>query len=223
MPQLDFASFLPQFFWLLPTFLGLYLVLAKIYLPRIARIKKVRERKLSYTYVNTESGSKDTQAIANRYLPAIAKYCESTKAEASHLFTQKKAVYAHTYTNGFMQVVRGHKQMTHLLLPLVARSHRFTQLSKVYFLTRALKTLDLRKTKVGVQAQQSYAQNFGFNQSFASAQSSASASTSAQSSASASTSGQSSGQTSGKQKQSTKAKGSTRTKHNTKAKRQSNT
>ena len=205
MPQLDFASFLPQFFWLLPIFLGLYLVLAKIYLPRIARVKKVRERKLSYTYVNTESGSKDTQAIANRYLPAIAKYCESTKAEASHLFTQKKAVYAHTYTNGFMQVVRGHKQMTHLLLPLVARSHRFTQLSKAYFLTRALKTLDLRKTKVGVQAQQIYAQNFG---SFASG------SASAQSSAS--TSGQSSGQTSGKQKQSTKAKRSSRTKHNTK-------
>jgi hypothetical protein len=211
MPQLDFASFLPQFFWLLPTFLGLYLVLAKIYLPRIARIKKVRERKLSDTYVSTEIGSKDTQAIANKYLPAIAKYCESTKAEASHLFTQKKAVYAHTYTNGFMQVVRGHKQMTHLLLPLVARSHRFAQLSKVYFLTRALKTIDLRKTKVGVQAQQSFAQTFGFDQSFASAQSSTQSS------------GQSSGQTSGKQKQSTKAKGSTRTKHNTKAKRQTNT
>ena len=211
MPQLDFASFLPQFFWLLPTFLGLYLVLAKIYLPRIARIKKVRERKLSDTYVSTEIGSKDTQAIANKYLPAIAKYCESTKAEASHLFTQKKAVYAHTYTNGFMQVVRGHKQMTHLLLPLVARSHRFTQLSKVYFLTRALKTIDLRKTKVGVQAQQSFAQTFGFDQNFAPAQSSAQ------------NSGQSSGQTSGKQKQSPKAKGSTRTKHNTKAKRQTNT
>ena len=219
MPQLDFASFLPQFFWLLPTFLGLYLVLAKIYLPRIARIKKVRERKLSDTYVSTEIGSKDTQAIANKYLPAIAKYCESTKAEASHLFTQKKAVYAHTYTNGFMQVVRGHKQMTHLLLPLVARSHRFAQLSKVYFLTRALKTIDLRKTKVGVQAQQSFAQTFGFDQSFASAQSPAQSS--AQSSGSAQNSG--SGQTSGKQKQSTKAKGSTRTKHNTKAKRQSNT
>ena len=213
MPQLDFASFLPQFFWLLPTFLGLYLVLAKIYLPRIARIKKVRERKLSDTYVSTEIGSKDTQAIANKYLPTIAKYCESTKAEASHLFTQKKAVYAHTYTNGFMQVVRGHKQMTHLLLPLVARSHRFTQLSKVYFLTRALKTIDLRKTKVGVQAQQSFAQTFGFDQSFASAQSPAQSSGSAQNS----------GQTSGKQKQSTKAKGSTRTKHNTKAKRQTNT
>ena len=219
MPQLDFASFLPQFFWLLPTFLGLYLVLAKIYLPRIARIKKVRERKLSDTYVSTQIGSKDTQAIANKYLPAIAKYCESTKAEASHLFTQKKAVYAHTYTNGFMQVVRGHKQMTHLLLPLVARSHRFTQLSKVYFLTRALKTIDLRKTKVGVQAQQSFAQTFGFDQSFASAQSPAQSS--AQSSGSAQNSG--SVQTSGKQKQSTKAKGSTRTKHNTKAKRQSNT
>ena len=219
MPQLDFASFLPQFFWLLPTFLGLYLVLAKIYLPRIARIKKVRERKLSDTYVSTQIGSKDTQAIANKYLPAIAKYCESTKAEASHLFTQKKAVYAHTYTNGFMQVVRGHKQMTHLLLPLVARSHRFAQLSKVYFLTRALKTIDLRKTKVGVQAQQSFAQTFGFDQSFASAQSPAQ--NSGQSSAQ--NSGQSSGETSGKQKQSTKAKGSTRTKHNTKAKRQSNT
>ena len=217
MPQLDFASFLPQFFWLLPTFLGLYLVLAKIYLPRIARIKKVRERKLSDTYVSTQIGSKDTQAIANKYLPAIAKYCESTKAEASHLFTQKKAVYAHTYTNGFMQVVRGHKQMTHLLLPLVARSHRFAQLSKVYFLTRALKTIDLRKTKVGVQAQQSFAQTFGFDQS--SAQSSAQ--NSAQSPAQ--NSGQSSGETSGKQKQSTKAKGSTRTKHNTKAKRQTNT
>lgn len=223
MPQLDFASFLPQFFWLLPTFLGLYLVLAKIYLPRIARIKKVRERKLSDTYVSTEIGSKDTQAIANKYLPAIAKYCESTKAEASHLFTQKKAVYAHTYTNGFMQVVRGHKQMTHLLLPLVARSHRFAQLSKVYFLTRALKTIDLRKTKVGVQAQQSFAQTFGFDQSFTSAQSSAQSSAQNSAQSPAQNSGQSSGETSGKQKQSTKAKGSTRTKHNTKAKRQSNT
>jgi hypothetical protein len=43
MPQLDKVTFLSQFFWLCIVFVSLYLILVKNFLPKLARIVKVRQ------------------------------------------------------------------------------------------------------------------------------------------------------------------------------------
>ena len=47
MPQLDKTTFLSQFFWLLFFYMGFYLVILKHFLPRLSRILKVRQKKVS--------------------------------------------------------------------------------------------------------------------------------------------------------------------------------
>ena len=47
MPQLDKTTFLSQFLWLLFFYIGFYLVVLKHFLPRLSRILKVRQKKVS--------------------------------------------------------------------------------------------------------------------------------------------------------------------------------
>ncbi len=47
MPQLDKTTFLSQFLWLLFFYIGFYLVVLKHFLPRLSRILKVRQKKIS--------------------------------------------------------------------------------------------------------------------------------------------------------------------------------
>ena len=47
MPQLDKLTFFSQFFWLSFFFLGFYITLVKYYLPKMSRILKVRNIKVS--------------------------------------------------------------------------------------------------------------------------------------------------------------------------------
>jgi hypothetical protein len=47
MPQLDKVTFLTQFFWLCIFYFGFYLLLVKHFLPRMARLLKLRQAKMS--------------------------------------------------------------------------------------------------------------------------------------------------------------------------------
>ena len=53
MPQLDKTTFLPQFFWLLFFYIGFYLVVLKYFLPKLSRILKVRQKKVSFSQQGT--------------------------------------------------------------------------------------------------------------------------------------------------------------------------
>lgn len=55
MPQLDKTTFLSQFFWLLFFYIGLYLVILKHFLPRLSRILKVRQRRVSLSQQGTSA------------------------------------------------------------------------------------------------------------------------------------------------------------------------
>jgi len=55
MPQLDTVTFLSQFFWLFVLYTSFYIVLAKVFLPKMAAILKVREAG------STESALGETQ------------------------------------------------------------------------------------------------------------------------------------------------------------------
>jgi F-type H+-transporting ATPase subunit b len=43
MPQLDFSTFSPQLIWLVITFLGLYLLMSRVALPRIGGVIEQRQ------------------------------------------------------------------------------------------------------------------------------------------------------------------------------------
>ena len=47
MPQLDKVTFFSQFFWLLIIYIGFYLLVLKNFVPKLSRILKVRQKKVS--------------------------------------------------------------------------------------------------------------------------------------------------------------------------------
>nr|YP_665688.1 ATP synthase F0 subunit 8 [Mesostigma viride]AAL36727.1 ATP synthase F0 subunit 8 [Mesostigma viride] len=53
MPQLDWITFLPQFFWVAVGFISFYIVCLRFFLPRLARIFKVRNAK-AYSDVSSK-------------------------------------------------------------------------------------------------------------------------------------------------------------------------
>lgn len=49
MPQLDKVTFFSQFLWLSIFYVGFYLILIKHFLPKLSRILKVRQKKVSHS------------------------------------------------------------------------------------------------------------------------------------------------------------------------------
>ena len=54
MPQLDSSTYVGQIFWLLLTFVPLYLILWKVALPRIASVLEQRQEKIEDDLVRAE-------------------------------------------------------------------------------------------------------------------------------------------------------------------------
>lgn len=80
MPQLDHVSYFSQFFWVSLLFLGFYLVLVQVFLPRIATILKVR-KKLIILSVN-ENQSESTKSKSEDITPydlVLSKSLRETK------------------------------------------------------------------------------------------------------------------------------------------------
>jgi len=155
MPQLDFVTFFSQFFWLVVIFLGFYLVLAKYYLPRIARTKKLRESLQRGAGTHSEYEHRLSENLrygtlmhpGSNSLCTTGLYWHKSKQEADEVFTRTKGRYASRYSRVFIDVLRAQKKAAYLILPLVTQPHRFAQLSKRYFLTHAMR----RNTRKGVR------------------------------------------------------------------------
>lgn len=74
MPQFDPAVWSPQFVWLIISFIALYLLMARVALPRVSDVLEEREHKINDSLRRAEILREDAEA-------AVASY-ERTMAEA---------------------------------------------------------------------------------------------------------------------------------------------
>lgn len=72
MPQLDVSSFLPQLVWLAITFALLYVLMAKLALPRIADVLQERVQRREDNLARAESLQAEAEAAAAEYEQVLA-------------------------------------------------------------------------------------------------------------------------------------------------------
>lgn len=87
MPQLDFATFPNQIFWLLVTLVVLYALLSRVVLPRIASILAERQGTISNDLTMAEELKMKAEAAEAAYHEALAK----ARAEAGKIIAATKA------------------------------------------------------------------------------------------------------------------------------------
>ena len=86
MPQMEFADYMPQVVWLVITFATLYLLMAKLALPRITDILETRQRRLDHDLELSEKLRDAAQATLAEYDAAIV----SARAEAESLLAKAR-------------------------------------------------------------------------------------------------------------------------------------
>ena len=67
MPQLEITTYPSQIFWLVVSFLILYLIMSRIIIPRISSVIKSRESEIKNNIHIAEQMYKDTEIINNEY------------------------------------------------------------------------------------------------------------------------------------------------------------
>ncbi len=67
MPQLDFAHFLPQLVWLAIVFIVLYIIMARVALPRIGAVLAARKEKIESDLEAADRARKDAEATLAAY------------------------------------------------------------------------------------------------------------------------------------------------------------
>ncbi|HBS51327.1 MAG TPA: ATP F0F1 synthase subunit B' [Rhodobacteraceae bacterium] len=86
MPQLDFATYPNQIFWLLVTLIAIYLVLSRVALPRIAGILSERQ----WTITNDIAAAEDLKAKAVEAEAAYNQALADARAEAQRIVAEAK-------------------------------------------------------------------------------------------------------------------------------------
>jgi len=88
MPQLEIADFAPQLIWLAITFASLYLVMARIALPRIGMVIEERRDRIASDLDQAEQLKQKTEEAIATYEQALAQ--SRAKAHAIALETREK-------------------------------------------------------------------------------------------------------------------------------------
>lgn len=73
MPQLETATFLPQLVWLLITFAILYVLMAKVALPRVAEVVDGRKKRLEHDLEEAARLKRETEKAIADYEQALAQ------------------------------------------------------------------------------------------------------------------------------------------------------
>ena len=87
MPQLDFATFPNQIFWLVVTLVAIYLILARVALPRIAAVLAERRGAITNDIARAEALKLQAEEAEAAYQKALA----DARAEAQRIVDKAKA------------------------------------------------------------------------------------------------------------------------------------
>ena len=80
MPQFNIATFPPQIIWLAITFVVLYLLMARVALPRIGNVLSERQEKIDDNLESAEQLRAQAKADADAYTSELAKAREAARA-----------------------------------------------------------------------------------------------------------------------------------------------
>ncbi|NND48972.1 MAG: F0F1 ATP synthase subunit B', partial [Rhizobiales bacterium] len=73
MPQLDFSTYIPQLVWLAISFIALYLLMARVALPRIATVIEERRDRIASDLDEAERSKAESEAAVAAYEAALAE------------------------------------------------------------------------------------------------------------------------------------------------------
>ena len=88
MPQLEISTFPSQIFWLVISFLVLYIIMSRIIIPRISSVIKDRESEIKNNINISEQLYRDTEVINSE----IEKVRQDTETEARKIINNLKEV-----------------------------------------------------------------------------------------------------------------------------------
>ena len=72
MPQLEASTFISQLFWLAITFVGLYLVMWKVVIPRVADVLRDRQERLDDDLEKAEALRNEAASVLEAYEKTVA-------------------------------------------------------------------------------------------------------------------------------------------------------
>jgi F-type H+-transporting ATPase subunit b len=87
MPQLEFADFLPQLFWLAVSFILLYVLMSRFALPKVATVLVERDRQIEEDLARAERLKREADETLRAYDAALTE----ARAEAQTLHRQVSA------------------------------------------------------------------------------------------------------------------------------------
>jgi F-type H+-transporting ATPase subunit b len=98
LPQLDLATYPSQIFWLVVTFIILYLMMTKVALPRISEVMEARQARISADLEKATTMKNEAETVRAEYEKALAE--ARGKAQAQLRQTSDEIAAANTKAEG---------------------------------------------------------------------------------------------------------------------------
>lgn len=134
MPQLDTVTYMSQFFWLCFFFLGFYFSLVQFFLPKMARILKFRQHKMTQIQTQSSSYLSETQIQQERRFVSYWSCLEVQKSIAHASATRTKETLEEVWENSLAFKSQGVLDDAFIYENKVFRDHMLSQNSSIAYL-----------------------------------------------------------------------------------------